>query len=345
VVSERVYSIQALRFAAAAMVALLHITQSALYPSPFIGGFANIGSFGVDVFFVISGFIITRTAPGYTPRQFFARRFARVVPFYWIMTALFVPLVILRGLFTWLPGLATLTFYPELARPWLGVGWTLCFEMLFYSVTALVLFNPRRLIPVALGVFALCWVARLYLGGPFQFFGNPLILEFLAGAALAQIGPQSKRIGACFILLALLLLASVAITGIGGANYVSRLVDGCSAFERVLTMGIPATMLVFGVMQFEIKKGLLTYLGDASYSIYLTHRHAVALVIMTGAALSPLAFVAVAGGLALALSLLAYERIERPVVAWSRSAAKKVKRPARDVPRRRVGVADRVHGA
>jgi exopolysaccharide production protein ExoZ len=319
--SDKIYSIQVLRFVAAAMVAALHINQSAHWQLGLTaaGFLPNVGSFGVDAFFVVSGFIIAKTAPGHSPRQFFAKRFARVVPFYWIMTALYVPLLIQADMFRWTSGIATATFYPGIGRPWLGVGWTLCFEMLFYTVTALVLFNPRRLIPLVLGIYALCWIARIYVGGPFEFFGNPIILEFLAGAALAQTRPRSRLLGCAFIVLSLVALSFIGVYGIGKANWVRHIIDGQESLVRIGTMGVAASMLVFGTMQFQIRPGILTYLGDASYSMYLTHRPAIGLVRWVGPILPLGIFIPAVGLLALSFSILAYECIEKPVVSWARN--------------------------
>lgn len=345
---ERVYSVQVLRFFAAALVAALHINQSAHWQAGLdaSGILPNIGSFGVDVFFVISGFIIAKTAPGHSPRSFFARRFARVVPFYWIMTALYVPLLIYVGMFNWLGGFATVTFYPGLSRPWLGVGWTLCFEMLFYCSTALILFNPRRLLPLALGIYAACWIARLYIGGPFQFFGNPIILEFLAGAALAQTRAKPLWVGLIAIAASIAWMVPVALNGIGYANWVRFIVDGQFALERLWFMGIPAALVVFGVMQIQMKEGLLTYLGDASYSIYLTHRHCIVIVRSLTHALPLWLFTPATALLALSLSVIMYELVEKQSVAWAKRmlSAKQVKRPSGDVPARGVAVADSGHG-
>ena len=123
----RIDSLQVLRLLAAAMVAWLHISQAGrmLDGVPLYGGVvSNIGSFGVDVFFVLSGFIIAKTAVGKTPAEFLRLRLTRVVPIYWLMTIAILPFLIQAGEFTWTPLVSTLSFYPGLGRPYLKVGWT-----------------------------------------------------------------------------------------------------------------------------------------------------------------------------------------------------------------------------
>lgn len=294
--NDRIQSLQALRFVAAAMVAVYHAEQAgrvALGLTPGGGLFGNIGSVGVDIFFVLSGYIICRTASGMRAGDFFVRRVARVVPIYWLATLLFLPFALAAGEFEPMRGIATFAFYPGYGLPWLAVGWTLCFEMLFYAVTALVLIRPRAFLPLALAAFAACWVARGYLGGPFQFLGNPLILEFLFGAALTRLPAQSRVMGVAALGTAFALLGIVATRGIADGNNLYGLLAGETSLARVLAMGVPAALIVWAALNFELRKGWLSFMGDASYSLYLVHSHVIAAMLLAAPLLPVPLFTAV----------------------------------------------------
>src|SRR5437899_691534 len=141
--ASRINSLQVLRFLAAAMVAGLHIEQHgrSLDGLSIYGGWlSNVGTFGVDVFFVLSGFIIAKTAVGKTPGEFLWLRLTRVVPYYWLLTAAFLPFAGHAAGFTWGSLLATFTFYPELGLPVPAVAWTLFSEILFGLPAACLVF-------------------------------------------------------------------------------------------------------------------------------------------------------------------------------------------------------------
>src|SRR6476661_2767169 len=182
-----IWSLQSLRFAAALMVVYIHAVLMAGVPSEdsFIPlNLAIAGRAGVDIFFVLSGFIITKTAQGLSAEEFAWRRFRRIVPFYLICC---VPAVLIAAQvgFGWRRALATFVLWPATDRmtaPLVMVGWTLCFEVLFYAAATLVLFNRRWLYPL-LGFYAAALMFRS--DEPvLQFLGNPIIAEFLLGALL-----------------------------------------------------------------------------------------------------------------------------------------------------------------
>jgi exopolysaccharide production protein ExoZ len=314
----RIESLQVLRLLAAAMVALLHITQAgrALDGVPlYCPILSEIGSFGVDVFFVLSGFIIARTAADKTPGEFLRLRLTRVVPIYWLMTAAFLPFLVQSGKFTWTPLVSTLAFYPEHSLPYLHVGWTLCFEMLFYFATALTLYRPRLFAPLALAAFAVCWILREQVGGPFRFFGNPLILEFLTGVLIARTNYRSKLVGAAAAAAAVASLTIVALRGIGAVNDLPFLLSGELALQRVVLMGAPAACLVFAALQIEVKRGQLSYLGDASYSLYLVHPVVIAAMVLLVPTLPGYLFTPLVFALSVGASLAVYAHLERPLIA------------------------------
>lgn len=161
-------SIQALRAIAAAMVVIYHLVHAEnVYGggATFLGGLAHFGFAGVDVFFVISGFIIaTITAGrfGSTAGAFdFLGRRALRIPLYWLCSAAIVLTMIVR------PGsldasiaeksiLHSLLLLPQEGGPMLIVGWTLTYELFFYTMTAIALaVCSRSRIPRLIAVWAI----------------------------------------------------------------------------------------------------------------------------------------------------------------------------------------------
>ena len=139
---------------------------------------ANIGNIEVDIFFVISGLIIAKIAPGRTPSEFIWSRIRRIVPLYFLFAVpAFATTIITTG-FSWRTAVATFLFWPatdQMTFPALGVGWTLCFDMLFYACAALVLVDRRWALAI-IGAYGIAFILRP-IGPPFQFLGHPMILE------------------------------------------------------------------------------------------------------------------------------------------------------------------------
>jgi exopolysaccharide production protein ExoZ len=173
---------------------------------------ANIGSSGVDVFFVISGVIIAKIAPGRTQTEFMWARFRRIVPLYFLFSAAALPFAFNTG-FGWREALATFLFWPatdQITVPVLIIGWTLCFEMLFYAASTLVLVD-RSWVIVLIGGYGIAFLLRP-IAPVFQFLGNALILEFLMGVIISHI--PSHRLGIWGLPIGAVLLVGAALAGI-----------------------------------------------------------------------------------------------------------------------------------
>ena len=316
---QRVYSLQALRFVAALMVLHVHAVQTAVETTGSSGilgyGFGIVGRAGVDIFFVISGAIIARTAPSHTSSAFIKNRAVRILPLYfcWCVPSL---LVAPNHGFGWRDALAT-ALWPatdRMSMSVLPVAWTLSFEMLFYVAAALILLNRRWLwwlLIMYAGAFSL-----RSLGPPFQFVGNPIIMEFLAGAALTYLPPMAwARIGVPVGFLALILGGIFMLPPSG--NIIDFL-EGREGLVRLLVLGIPSVLIVFGTMQIRLGRGILSYLGDASYSLYLSHSTIIA-IIAAGVRWAPFqvpADLIIVGGITLSLLFgwRTYELIEKPLL-------------------------------
>lgn len=297
----RLQSIQILRFIAAAMVVMLHANSS-----------LQVGAAGVDIFFVISGFIIASIANGKDPGVFLWDRVRRVYPIYLLCSLPYAWFVIAAHGVDWQRLAATVTLWPVYAdyvAPYLRPGWSLCFEMLFYSVTALVLWRPAFL-KVAVAGYVAAMVLAFSTGWPlFRFIGNPIILEFGMGVIIARMPRSSISVGAGAIALAAALLIASAPSS-GGRFLMESLAD-LSAPERAIVWGCPAALLVFGAIQLEpVLRGRLVrifaYLGDASYSAYLIHVFALA-------AFSAFLWWPLAAASAIGVGVIQYRYVEQPL--------------------------------
>jgi len=245
-------------------------------------------TFGVDVFFVISGFIMVHvsgkdfTRPG-AAWQFLRRRLVRIVPLYWTLTTIMLAVGLLLPQLLAIPVgspsyvVSSYLFIPEWRvgapvpeiRPLLALGWTLNYEMLFYVALAGVMFLPvKRAIATLTALFATAVTARFALEiqqTQLMFWSDPIILEFLLGCYLALARQAGWRLPAP----AALLLGAAGITGL-------LLNSGSAAELRPLLVGLPALLLVAAAALGPTLPGGLptrfaTLLGDASYALYLSH--------------------------------------------------------------------------
>jgi exopolysaccharide production protein ExoZ len=269
----KIWSLQALRFFAALAVVHHHATGEVREVTHRVG-FGGVdgvlfGRCGVDLFFVLSGVVIALSARGLSPGEFVAKRARRVLAPYLLIGAPFLLVAAAMYAVGWRDVLASLVLWPvtdRMTAPALPVAWTLSFELLFYAATALVLWRPKALWPL-LGLFVIAMALR---SNPLlRFVGNPIILEFLMGVGLAH-APRWKPalLGVPLGLAALFLLAP---TGYHNTFSPVDMLSGHEAWRRVAFLGLPAAAVVWGAMQIEMKPGVLTYLGDASYALYLIH--------------------------------------------------------------------------
>ncbi|MGF6792389.1 acyltransferase family protein [Paraburkholderia sp. 35.1] len=288
-------SIQALRALAALGVVAFHTDGIVAAHGWLVHVFPRVsryGEIGVDVFFVISGFVMVLVTQGLPPgiqsaRSFICARIARVVPLYWILTALFIALV------AFVPGvseafgharvsawhaLSSFLFLPSMswtgmAAPVLGVGWTLNYEMWFYGVFAAAMCVTRRRL-LAVGAFLLLTSALHLLPGEgvaFAFYTNPLVLEFVFGCCFGAWYATGRTVP---VAAAAGLLVAVAAAGV----FAPRLTDA----NRFLVFGLPALAVVVAGLSVESKvrwNRWLERIGDASYSLYLTHLLAMPVVV------------------------------------------------------------------
>jgi exopolysaccharide production protein ExoZ len=131
----------------------------------------------------------------------------------------------------------------------------------------------RRWVFAIIGVYGISFIFR-HVGPIFQFLGNPLVLEFLLGIGIFYV--PKWRLGFCGLPLGAILLIGVGLFGF--APTCASTLLGTGGLQRVLVFGIPAAMIVYGTLQIEARQSVWTHLGDASYSLYLSHTYALTLL-------------------------------------------------------------------
>jgi len=324
------YNLHVLRVIAALGVVYYHITSEAGLDLE-----ANIGSRGVDVFFVISGFIIAYIGSK-KPDQFLVRRLIRVVPFYWAAT-LFVFAVVLVApnlLHTthadWKQLGASLAFIPRLPPggdqfPTLVLGWSLNFEMFFYLWFTLALRIDQKRSPLVCAVLIVVYFAAIHLAGIdnaiLTFWARPIVLEFVFGIAVFYLFSWDALKPPKAVLL-IGMVASLVFIGYGEYRW--------HDYYRVIVAGIPSFVLVLCALlaekhyRFTTQNKLIFLLGEASYIVYLIHPYIIYTVLrvivrdhqLGEYAVIPLIAVLIALTSALAIAIHVY--FEKPVMGFLR---------------------------
>jgi exopolysaccharide production protein ExoZ len=313
-------SIQYLRGLAAAAVLLFHLSER-------FGGEFKVGAAGVDVFFVISGFIMWVTTAGrnWSPQQFMRRRFIRIVPLYWIVICVTALAILLRPQFLFAHDLSMHNFFGSLSfftdvrndefHPVVLQGWTLTYEMAFYVVFGIALLGAGQIRFWSIGAAftSLVLLQPLISNEKLHVLANPIILEFVFGMAIGRLWLSGFAVPV-YAAAGLMLLSALALAS---ADYIAP------SLPRLIRWGVPGALLVAGsVFAESIFKNRsfapLRLLGDASYSVYLWHILAIAA--LDGLLLKmklPWSFhVAGVGLLALGLTVVLYFLIEKPLVQF-----------------------------
>ena len=282
-------NVQILRGIAAVMVVGYHIGNE-FADRGFPGTFPDVGagSAGVDIFFVLSGFIMVHStaaafaAPG-AAGLFLARRLVRLVPLYWLVTTVFVLAMLQQARHTGLPGDTwrwiaasyAFLFYPHADGgdfPVYAQGWTLNFEMVFYAgfAAALPFRRGPALVTLAAGLMLLVLLGlAVPLPWPVDRWANSNVIEFVLGIGLAAIHARGWRLP---------LPAALGLAGAGLATFALTIgsVDDWLP-HRGFVWGPPACAVVAAAALCAPRGGggglrtALERLGDASYALYLVH--------------------------------------------------------------------------
>jgi exopolysaccharide production protein ExoZ len=319
-------SLQVLRAIAAISVVICHAGIQLNYWTNTTIAWSSVGAAGVDLFFVISGFIITLVSWNSFGRidqiaPFLARRAIRIGFLYWLLTTIYV----LANSYPLSRIVASYLLLPVDGWHVISVAWTLVYEVMFYLVFAACLVLPR--------IFGLAAVVAALIGltfSPIPFYSNPLILEFLFGIGAAVAYRDGIRLPA---------VASLLLIAAGFATYV---VTATYPEHSVVWWGIPAAMILIGaVLAPELPSNRFwrwfALIGDASYALYLTHlpimRFAGYMAGQTGLdfASSPffvVAYFVICVASAICVALLVFKVIEEPVLeAWKRRLRRPISVP------------------
>jgi peptidoglycan/LPS O-acetylase OafA/YrhL len=341
--SKSFISLQCMRGLAAALVVLAHLPHGIPHS---ING-AIRGGIGVDLFFVISGFVMAHTlvARAQNPLAalaFLLRRILRIYPLYFLATVFTAVVMLIQtgASIDWIYLFKSVTAVPlsdakgDYLSPMLFLGWTLSFEMFFYLVLGVLIgFGVANW--KVLGAILLALVAAGQIVPPtsviFSFISAPIILEFGAGFAVYALWCSHYDFIIRHSRLLLIvggLFFLVALKGFDGDPHglMPRMIVsfwGQAPMSRFFAWGLPSLVLFLGLLSLEpwlqARKvhWLYTAVGDASYSLYLFHFVIMGLLtplIGTGSFLVTFPYFVITIGLA----LLIYRFLELPLLRLSK---------------------------
>ncbi|MFT7432999.1 MAG: exopolysaccharide production protein ExoZ [Alphaproteobacteria bacterium] len=276
-------NLQLLRFIAAFMIVLTHIilfgNRKYGLDLPSLFDAELILRIGVDIFFVISGFIMTFTTK-YKPvsiKDFLYNRFTRVYPVYWIICLALLPILILKP--EWINASSSVPpsfwhsffLFPTEGAPLLMVAWTLEFEMFFYIIFALTMFmGHRKQITAITILFFLSFTLGEHLNPSdntqalLTLTTSSMLLEFVAGMWLAHAYERIKK--SRVLVASLFMFAIVTTLAILVLENMPRgFIYGIPAFFWV------ATFLFAEKINWRAHKAISLFGGNISYALYLVH--------------------------------------------------------------------------
>jgi peptidoglycan/LPS O-acetylase OafA/YrhL len=336
-----------MRGVAALMVMLVH----AVWPIPPVRStllasvLDSVGPAGVDLFFVISGFIIATVASfdglgassrgrWRVARDFAIKRAIRIYPIYWIVFAaaslilVVAPLVSLHPDWIKHRNPALLLLLAALPNDRILAAWTLVYEVYFYAVAAVVvLLAPRHItggLMIWFGGVGIAIAAGFAMGGTWIHHPvfSALIFEFMFGVVIALL---LKR-GVHAYGIQVLLLGGVSL--LAGA-YIVRLTGGwipLTPWARAFFLGLPSALIIYGALALELSRiwlmpRWLQRVGDASYALYLTHQ--LLFAVMSAVCIyfgvfgnSGYAWFCVFAATGIGFGVLIHHRIEAPLHRW-----------------------------
>ncbi|MGR8931485.1 MAG: acyltransferase family protein [Gammaproteobacteria bacterium] len=346
---KKISNIQGLRGIAVLLVAFFHLMlieqkydQNAIMPK-----LMSFGISGVDLFFVISGFVIVTVTRNQFRKpasafKFLYHRVSRIYPLYWIYSALVLVLFLLKP--TWVNSaqgnrvdvLSSFLLLPQNLLPLINVGWSLVHEMYFYGFYFLLMLTVREaFLPFALILWGSMVLLFQILCSPdnayWKLVFHPLTLEFIGGCFIAIFyHANEKHLNRFGLLFGIafgfaLLAANVPIEQITERLYLD------AWWWRITTLGLPSLLIVHGLVQLERHQNLLprwlVSIGDASYSMYLSH---VLILSALGRIWRPFSDVGMWDNLialpvlitsAIAFARLSYHLLEKPIVKTCRRIA------------------------
>lgn len=290
---KELFLLQVLRGIASTLVLLFHVNENMLveFNVIFFRNIFKFGSSGVDLFFVLSGFIIAYTNKSHIHIKknwvsYIKKRIIRIYPIYWVVILFFLGIQLLlpefykTGFsFTLYNIFSTLFLFPNHFMV-NGVSWSLSYELFFYLMFISLFFFKKKAILWSFIAYTVClffFNFFLFQGSSYlsvwEFIFSPMNLEFIGGVIIGNIygkisliqGKRLLSIGIIlFVISASLVNAGIFIFG--------------SSIDRVIFFGWSSFLIVLGIVAIETKITIekrkinkLVLLGDASYSLYLIH--------------------------------------------------------------------------
>ncbi|MDH0435520.1 acyltransferase [Aeromonas caviae] len=340
-------SIHYLRGLAALFVVFYHTRDSLAFP---IGPIPNLGDFlfaqaylGVDLFFIISGFVIVlSTQKDKSLLSFISKRFFRIYPLY--AFCLISVLMLSQQEYSLNQILRSFLIihanYSE-AAPWFGysilfVAWTISYEILFYAIfcAAMSFSHKYRIAISSMFIVATITIINFFCKGTasldgyyalqndygvLRFLSSPMQYEFIAGMVIAYIYIHKDKLG-------FIRSWYPALSSIGIMYFILFYFGYCNGFGHGLSnAGLAAFMLVFSLLLIDIFSDIreskaLTILGDVSYSLYMNQVVIFALypIAFATVAVNSVSVMIVKVSLIVTLSIVTYYYIEKPSIIAAR---------------------------
>jgi exopolysaccharide production protein ExoZ len=288
--------LQIFRGIAAVLVVAYHLTRSGIkyFNENFLSGLFAHGDIGVDFFFVLSGFIITYVhfkdlLNRSNLYEFLRKRFIRIYPIYWIIATAYLLLLILvangktshhdhqinlQSINDWLYILGCYLLIPQQYDFFLGVAWTLSYEVLFYIAFFIGIAIGFRKAKYLFAIWTVVILTKITLEIfaptirlPNVLLLNVRIIEFLTGCIVAYVILKSFQISK--LLWVGLMVAGITFLFVTYPNWIG-------AGWGILMLAIVNGLLIYKIVYLDLEKDiryprLLLLIGEASYSIYLSH--------------------------------------------------------------------------
>jgi peptidoglycan/LPS O-acetylase OafA/YrhL len=289
---RNINSLQALRGIAALMVLLFHLTE-ALYQTAsinFLGGFFRFANSGVEIFFVLSGFIISYTAHHLIStkrvKEYVFKRFIRVYPIYWIAITFFiVPAIVFElnsgYVFSFYNLLSTYMLFPE--HPMIyGVSWSLSHEVYYYALFALLIISRKFIfvyfLIVAVVIFRVLGFVSFEHSALLRLMFSQNVILFFMGMTTFYIFHKNLFSPSRIVCIAVIAICVSAFL-LFGQNFHEHIFAS-------MFYGVTTSFLIFFSTNLEIGHDVevpypFILLGDASYVLYLVHLPALKLFIKT----------------------------------------------------------------
>jgi len=354
----QILSVQALRGIGGLLVVMAHLAMRELdewpkahfrlmYPTHFFG----FG--GVEVFFVISGFIITITTLSKFGNpaaiwDYALKRFYRIYPLYWILSAVVIAALAFSGNHQWRDWFSSFFLLPGFTNQLNPVSWSLIHEVIFYSFWGVFMFASPRLLPVFLSVWAIATWVRWFAPNailPNWVYADVMFhlynFSFMFGVAIALLAKQKR-----FYFPGAFLTFGVIVLSIGAYLSSVGLVPHLQGQPYcLLFLETTAAFIVYGAIGLEhfgrwTMPAWLIYVGDASYSVYLVHYMVLMAVrpyyalFADSSVFIQSAWTLLVFAVAVTLGLLCYRFIEKPLLelCYSKLASAKPKIPPKAPP-------------